>query len=626
MTLAHRELEEMMEGSAPTLQEIMKRADRRRDGDWQGFYKLCKKADMFYDGTYQIQTAEGGIEVRSATGHAQIESATDHIDVKNMSMETPLPGPRGQHRAGVLTKFDIGNWHKLEMDKPVRRMLVKDMFRYGVSWSKAMFDPDRWPERPKLDPKSPEWRDEMKKFLAKRKIRHPLSCDVVNPKNMVVDLATTGMSWAVQFYNLSKDDATSRFPDLSSTIHGVITDAGGGDPDKLHDFFEYWDDTWTVYIFAGKKIGEWKHNYGYLPFIEGNAGYGEVDSPDPSKRWRGLLHNIYDLLLLEARILSQYESILAQSAWPGHAIQGPEELVAKVQDNWPPQPGQTVHIPPGVNLVEVRPIVPPQEILRLHQVIIAKIEEDTAPSVARGANVPAAASGYRVAVQAGIAKLKFGPVADGLGRSIEKLNAVYRSIVENVIQEPITVWARTEANEFEQTLKPSDIKGYHVSVVKAEATAPEDADRRANLGINLFQAGLSSWYHIVRDYIGYKNPLEIYTQRQAELTLEQPEIQQAIRQKTMEKHGTGVLLSPEVAGGGGGEGGAELGFNQMFGQVNQGNMFSASQAGQQKPEAVRGRGSRNPNIKPGNFADMQNIASQIAQAGGSPQRVVGGEV
>ena len=75
----------------------------------------------------------------------------------------------------------------------------------------------------------------MKKFLAKRKIRHPLSCDVINPKNMVVDLATTGMRWAVQFYILSMDDAdysgtTTGSPTVQTGVSGktVLTFTGTG--------------------------------------------------------------------------------------------------------------------------------------------------------------------------------------------------------------------------------------------------------------------------------------------------------------------------------------------------------------------------------------------------------------
>ena len=100
---------------------------------------------------------------------------------------------------------------------------------------------------------------------------------------------------------------------------------------------------------------------------------------------------------------------------------GPTHLAAQARDNYELWGGMNV-IPPGV---DVRPspfIQVPPDLLNQLSMVQTMIEEATFPNVVRGLRPKGVSTGFGVSVLAGMGRLRFQGVADGMARAIEILN------------------------------------------------------------------------------------------------------------------------------------------------------------------------------------------------------------
>lgn len=493
---------------------------------YRGFHQQCQEAEDFYFLRFPQDSVPGIPSMVPATARAKVNIATDHVDVNNLSIDVPLASPRAAARAERIQKFLIGTW--MQTRQPVLRTSVRHAFLYGIAWRKRMFAPELWPDAPRFDDyhDAASYREALADFMEKRSLSYPLISRNVNPKNLIWDDSRAGRKWAIEFYQRDVQDIARRYPEWVGKTAG----------NRLTDWVEYWDDTWCMYLAGGEVVwGPYEHGYGFVPYVPlmpNNAL--DFDDGPPQDRYQGILYPIRNLLQAQARLLSQHEAILRTVSWRTLDFFGPPQIAKQTMEEYQLFGGKNV-IPTGVE-VKPSPVVQvPPEIMSELSRVEGLIDEATFPDVLRGARPTGISTGFGVSVLAGMGRLVFQGIADGLARSIEEENQCILKLVENKIQGRITVHARTDIHSFDQSIGPDDINGYYENTVKIKAEAPEERERESLLAMRLWDGGtgIIDLYEAQRR-AGVANPLEMQNRQAAERIMSSPEFQLAQAQAALE--------------------------------------------------------------------------------------------
>lgn len=567
------------------------------------FHKQCREEEDYYLGRRPVPVPEGIEPVWPATAGAIINIATDHVDVNNLAIDVPS-SPRSKARAERIKKLYLGSW--LSVKKPVLRTCVRQAFIYGIGFLRTMFDADKWPDAPKLSDfgSDGDYREALRDFQDQRSITWPLDVECVKPTNLLWDDSRVGMKWAIEFYERPVKELARQFPEWAAK-HGKT---------GLASIWMYWDNVWMALAIDKEFVIEpMQHGYKFQPFtpIVPVQSYTFQDGP-PQERYRGILKPIHDLLDEEARLMVQINAIVRTTAWRTLDFQGPEQLARKAADDYELFGGKNV-IPPNVE-VKLSPMaqVPPDLYQQLN-VVQTAIEGATFPNVIRGVRPKGISAGFALSVLAGMGRLVFQGVADGTRHAVEEVNSNIARLVENKVRGRITVYARTEIHNFDQTIEPKDIRGMYENSVQIKAEAPEEREREALLALRLKTAGIISTYE-AQKRSGIINPLEEQMQIRAEMLMNTPEFLMAqtnlLLQKVNLPMQLGAAVSP-VAGNVGSQnvGGAQL---QRPGERNIQQGRVASQQGQ-------------ASVFPQGLDQITQLAGNLGGAPGAAQRVPSGQ-
>jgi hypothetical protein len=513
---------------------------------FQSFRSQCDIEEDYYHGRRSVPHPTGIDPVWPATAGAIVNVATDHVDVNNLSIDVPS-APRSRARAERIKKFYQGAW--LSIKKPVLRTAVRQAFLYGIAWMKDMFDADRWPNAPVMDDygdDEPAYKAALKAFMEERDISWPIEVIVVNPKNLLWDDSKIRVKWVIEYYDQPVRELTKRYPEWTTSKK----------PTEMATWKEYWDEEWVAYLADDEFVwGPHRHGYGHLPYTPVLPVLSHTfEDGNPEERYRGVLKPVHSLLDEEARLMTQIGSIVRTTAWRTLDFHGPKGLATEAADAYELFGGKNI-LPPGVT-VEMSPMaqVPPDLYQQLN-VVQTQIETATFPNVIRGVRPRGVSTGFAISVLAGMGRLVFQGVADGIRHAIETVNSNMGRLVEHKLRGRVTVYARTEVHNFDQAISPEDFRGFYENSVQVKAEAPEERERESLLAMRLFSQKMISLYEAQRRS-GILNPLEEQMQIRAEQLLNTPEFMQAQAQLLMERIGLPQQLaqSVETAGGGGGGG------------------------------------------------------------------------
>lgn len=487
--------------------------DLRTDSSqyFSGFHTQCGLEDSYYYGTRTIPVPSlfQVDPVRPASGKAIIEIAADHVDVKNISIDVPV-SLKSSARGERLKRFYQGAWDSVK--EPVLRTAVKQAFGYGVAFLKTGLKTELWYDSPKMSDygdidsdgrfiliHEAEWKEALKMFMEKRKMLFPFYIKNVSPKELMWDDSPEGPNWVIRHVQVPMGNLSPQYRD--QIINRESKD--------IVSWTEYWDDTWYCYLIDDQVVKEaTRHGYGALPWIPILPAMSmSWDSGTPDSRYQGILHPVHSLLDAEARLITQYNSIVRRHAWPTLDFKGPIRAADDARQRYEQFSGKNV-LPENVS-VQPSPIpTVPAEIIQNLSMVQTMIEEATFPNVVRGLRPKGVGTGFAISALAGMGRLRFQGVADAMARSIEGVNSNLAAMVES-LNMTVTVHARSEVHNFDQTIKPNDIKGYRESRVALKAEAPEEREREALLARQLYQSArpMISLYEAQRR-IGISNPIE----------------------------------------------------------------------------------------------------------------------
>tara|TARA_R100000808_G_scaffold6058_3_gene18113 strand:- start:178 stop:2088 length:1911 start_codon:yes stop_codon:yes gene_type:complete len=569
------------------------------------FRSNCETADQFYLNNFDIPAPDGGTMIRLGTARSIISTLVSHITPQFLDISVPPPGPRGQARAELMEKFLTGAHHMLEQRTPTHREIVKHAGLYGIAWEKVEFAANEWSDFP--EPPEGEgdesYRESIRDVLEKRSILWPIKTSAVNPQNLVWDTNNgANPRWIIYEYEVDAQWVQAHFPSWGHYKDGYVT------------FQEIWTHSQVGY----RADGHWamqprKHGYKRLPWVMywPMIGLQTVEN-SPEDVYQGILHPTFDMLKAQSQLASHYIDIVAKSAWPTLQFAGPMGITEEVQAQWDDTPGAKNVRPPNVD-VEISPTPnPPSEIGVAKEFLDESIEAATVPSVARGQRPTGAASGYHTAVLAGIASLNFGAVKEAMERGIQDKGGIVLSIVENVINDKVTVFGKTEAGTLDAAIKPRDINGHYVNIVRINSVSPEEQERRLNLWSNLWRAGYVDLDTALRKG-GVANPLEVRAKLLEEGFMNSEMVQQQLQIAAAQRVPT-LSQIVEAAGGTTSEA-DEIARNILNTQgaqqlSNPGNFSGVNQPARTN-EAARVRPSTRP-VMPGSIQEMNQTGAAIA--------------
>jgi hypothetical protein len=490
------------------------------------FYRQCREADTFYNGEFNFDTPQGGTMLRLGTFRSVIKTGVDHVAPSFMDVTVPPRSPRASAAAEKVEKFLLGANHMSEMNHPTKREVVKHQFLYGVAWKKIEFSGTQWsdfPAPPEEGEKEESYRDQIEDMLAERDFTFPFTSEAVNPQEMVWDLSDPfNPKYVIRFYKVRAEWIRAHFPQWEKD-RGTIT---GYVP-----FFEVWTRDMVCYVADNVwAMKPRRHSYGRIPYVQywSQTGITTVGRR-PEHLYQGLGHGNYGMITAQSQLASQYIDITKKSAWRPREVHGPAALASDVIANYSDEPGAFNHIPPGVSVEAADIVEAPQSVISGKSILDDAIEEATVSKVSRGQQPQSSASGYHAAVLAGIAALNFGSVQEATERGLQGDNELYLRIVENVIRDRVTVWGKTEAGSLDATIRPKDIKGHYVNIVRLNTIAPEEQERKVNMWSEQWRVGFVDHQTALRK-AGVSNPLEVSASIAAEKFFENEMVQQAFAQ------------------------------------------------------------------------------------------------
>lgn len=590
--------------------------------EFDSFYDNCEEAEEFYLSNFDFSVPETGSQIRLGTAHSTINTLVAHVTPQFLDISVPPPGPKGQARAELLEKFLRGANHMLEQFSPTRRETAKHMALYGVAFEKTEFAANRWeefPEPPEGDDVG-DYQEQLQDVLNRRNINWPITSTCVNPKMMVWDTNNIqNPRWVMHFYEIDASWVRAHFPSWDGPVEGTV------------EFVETWTHSQVCYMADGKFALEPKrHGYKTLPFTMYWPHTGLMtDGNDASHLYRGILHGNFDMLRAESRLASQYLDIVGNSAWPTRDFRGPPGITEQVMEQYEETPGAKNFLPQNVNVERAITPDPPSSIVVAQQMMQQAIESNTAPAVSRGQRPTGAASGYHTAVLAGIAALNFGAYVEAAQRGLQDRNAIILHIIENVIQDKVTVFGKTETGPMDAIVRPKDIKGHYVNMVQLSPTSPEEQERKLNLYNSLWRTGFIDQDTALRK-AGVSNALEVRSKLLAEGFLKSEQVQQVLQGEAARR--VPILQQlVEATGVSSGQEAEQIARNILNTQgdtqlPNAGN-FSATNQPQRSPATERARVETNTRpVVPGSLREQELVGRQIASPRTGNRRVQGADL
>tara|TARA_Y100000310_G_scaffold226059_1_gene228151 strand:+ start:1170 stop:3080 length:1911 start_codon:yes stop_codon:yes gene_type:complete len=574
--------------------------------EFREFRNQCELADEFFLNNFEFSAPDAGTMIRLGTAQSVINTLVSHVKPQFLDISVPPPGPRGQARAELMEKFLTGAHHMVEQKSPVHRELTKHAGLYGVAWEKVEFVANEWSDFPEPPPEETNgnYRNLVKEVLEKRSVSWPIKTVAVNPQSLLWDTNNnTTPRWVISETEVDAQWVQAHFPDWNHHKKGYVK------------FREIWTHSQVAYVADGKWAMEpRKHGYKRLPWVMYWPQMGlQTTELAPEDLYKGILNGSFDMLKAQSQLASHYIDIVAKSAWPTLEFTGPLGITEEVQSRWDDTPGAKNIKPPQVAVQVSETPRPPSEIGIAKEFLDEAIEANTVPAVARGQRPTGAASGYHTAVLAGIASLNFGAVKDAMERGMQDKGEVILQIIENVIRDRVTVFGKTEAGTLDATIKPSDINGHYVNIVRINSVSPEEQERRLNLWSNLWRAGYVDLDTALRKG-GVANPLEVRAKILEEKFLAAPEIQQQLQLAAASRIPT-IQNILQAAQGGGDSEAEQVAQNILNTQgaqqlPNPGNFSGVNQPPRMN-EAARVMPSTRP-VMPGSIQEMNQVGAAIA--------------
>ncbi len=511
-----------VENEKPTLQSILDEQSAREQyyGVMKARWKVCERA---YDGDITIKIEDGFEKYIPPTGSAMVDTEVDHLITRNPVVNVP---PKSETKVAQETADKVEKLHQstlthntVNSPQPPAKVAGKHAGIYGMFCFKG----------PVVDMKAFEKSDYFER-------RYAFLFKAINPMNLLPapSLFWGGTGSMIEVKKKTIGEIQFEYPDFEPK---PLEKGQYKDTDKL-DFLEWWDNDWRGFVTDGQLLNVIPNVYHYVPYEMGFSGLGRIGD-NPEDLAVGLLWKVMGALEIEARTMSALDAIVQTHAFPKYDV---EMDPAKIAGGMAKGPGGVSYIPKDANLhFREVPNIPP--FLYDH---LGNIRQDirlgTSADVARGERPVGVSTGYQQRMLVSEVQLKFGDVLDALQYKLSLILAKTVYLMEKVITKPVSVWGKVGQKSYEDMIKPDDIKGHYYCTVDLSSTKPEEEERVALAGFQMWKGGGITKKRFWEKYLRISDITTEEDQEMVERVMGQPKIIEAISAAAAEQWGMDAYI------------------------------------------------------------------------------------
>lgn len=470
----------------PTIDEV-KGLVTRVEGVYAELHREFEDDDRYYNldfvGDLKIPEEMKEHATVLPTVRDVVDTAVDHVATSAVKIEVPLRGvgKAAEDQAQMLRKFLVGFLYRTreESDTDPVTEAGFQLYTYGMSCIKTVYDPDRWPTEPtrREGETDKEWRERLDAWEMERQWSLPITWSIVHPSNILPDPSRFKRQFVIEKHKKLVLDVSRRWPNWPGSYTKRANDEV--------DYIEYWDDEYRAVLVDGEPViyegrgknanAVFRHDYGFIPYVIGYSAFGYHDRENKPERLAvGIIRFLRQLFAAESRSFTVADFLVKYGSNPALYVEldeGQDKPTIKLglADINYVRPGQ---VPKVLQLG-----VDPSMMRDHHEVINQIIMNSRAPRAVQGMREPGVGSGYQQALITGRAELRYGKTKDALARMLSDAFSKTLAIAERVVPGPMTVWARTPVDSVDVKLEKEAIKGHYVNHVELEPISPEENAR-----------------------------------------------------------------------------------------------------------------------------------------------------
>lgn len=383
--------------------------------------------------------------------------------------------------------------------------------------------------------------DILPKALKKRRL--PILIRTLDPLNVGVKRGHLWTEYAYHKYTEDYLTIKQRYGDFEPKHRKRFTGRRNQDEADEYEVVSYWHtdgDTgrvWHSVIIDEEFVKQPKlTDYPEIPIVE---SYGDT-VPLDNETYRGMsiLHPIIatGLWRYQCRLASQMGTGLLWYFWPAITV---ENENGQPVDDIKVGPGLTTPLPFGtkVNMLQMQPNVPLAQ--AMDGLVDAQVQNSTFPGVMYGKAPGELQAGYGVSLLSDAAKGRIKSTLENLEFGIARVCEIALGLVSEFgSSKGVDVWGTDERSglPYRLTLTPKDVDAYQETIVSLKPVIPNDQMAQQTLGMQLVGNGIISKRTFQDKWMSIPVPSDEFARIQYEMALQNPEIQQAMNDYTLEKY------------------------------------------------------------------------------------------
>ena len=474
----------------PTLEEILE-LKKYVEKYYQEAHQEWDRDQEYIDRMFAADVPKDMKTIYPPTATIVLDTAREHVPTDNPRIFVPKAndGDEAQGHKEKLRKFHRGLIYRnvAELSISPLDIAVQHLFQYNMGVLKLVYDPFKGDEDSEV-------------YEIQKRSALPIKLRAVNPRTFFPD-PSDNPKYVFEIYERDAIEVAAKYPHLNLKLDEE------NDPRKKVKWAEYHDENYRCFLVDDEPVLKTKvekHGFGFLNYNWGFAGFG-VETPDDnfSKRTQGILRPLRSMFEEEAYLWSVNHEINKSIAWPTTYVMG--QNLPHIEK----KPGKIITLPEGTKIDRDTPGTQAEGVMTELQMVRNEIFDKTAPRSVRGLPESGVRSGYDRSLLVMEARLRYGSVNTALSKILAQFLCNAARLVELRIPDGITVWGREpDRGEFEEVIKPSDIKGHYVCYVEFAPAEVEDEYRKANTGTMLHDRGVISKTRTREKYAGIIDPEE----------------------------------------------------------------------------------------------------------------------
>lgn len=408
---------------------------------------------------------------------------------------------------------------------------------------------DRWPDHPtKAGKTRREYENEMHRYHVTQAENFAFQVESIDPTQVVFDeTSPNNPEWVVKRYEMNKRKFSTMWPQTFNN------------PKSKSDYQNvevtiYTSSNWRMVIGDGEMVswveeatgdrvkGAIENIYGYAPFQFGFGPWSWLGGK-PEDMSRGMLFFIEDELMEESRIRSI-------KSWQAQ-LYGLTPLVSDDPDKTISELSAGIGAVlsakgPDINKTAPRPMELPEppRWLDRYEADLKSIQADNTFSPAvEGFREEGMTSGTMSGVHLGEARQLFKPVTTRLSQQASTLLNRAASIMEHLVEEPVSLWLDRPDGREVITIKPDEWKGAYHFKVDLEPVDPTRDDRRGMLGLNYYTQQLLDPWTVLEDFLKVENADDVIKRIMKWKVMQSPEMMQIYAKIASEEIGIDDVMA-----------------------------------------------------------------------------------